>query len=71
MTAISTPSVGTRVTPFERTLLRASAAIEHYVALRLERRAGVESRRATSAQAAAVIARDAAQARGAIGILPR
>lgn len=71
MTAISAPSVRIHITPFERTLLRTSAAIEQYVGMRLERRAGAESRRATSAQLAAVTARSAAQARGAIGILPR
>jgi hypothetical protein len=56
---------------FDRVLLRTAATLSSYVVLRLERRSGAAPRRAVAAQSAAASARNAAQARGAIGILPR
>jgi hypothetical protein len=69
MTAVTASHSISVVTPFERTLLSASAHLDHFVAARLERRA--DSRRRIGAQISAVQARTEAQARGAIGILPR
>ncbi len=37
MTAISAPRGSARTTPFERALLRAASALDHFVAQRLER----------------------------------
>jgi hypothetical protein len=71
MTAISAPSVGTGATPFERALLAAASSLDRFVANRLERRGGTEHRRAHEAQLAFAATRDAAQALGAIGLLPR
>ena len=71
MTAISAPRALTRATPFERTLLRAASALDLFVAARLERRGGAAHRRAVEAQTAAAADRRAAEARGAIGMLPR
>lgn len=71
MTAISAPRPLTRATPFERTLLHAASAIDRFVALRLERRSNPEYRRAHEARARSVSFRDAAVARGAIGVIPR
>ena len=71
MTAISAPRISAGTTPFERSLLRTSSALDGFVVRRLERRASVEYRRADDVQSARVSARDAAQARGAMGLLPR
>jgi hypothetical protein len=71
MTAISAPRGYTRTTPFERSLLWTSSSLEHFVSGRLERRATAERRRARTAQTGFSEARRDAQARGAIGILPR
>jgi hypothetical protein len=71
MTAISSPRVSTGATPFERALLGAASALERFVAERLERRGGAGYRRANDAQVAFVAERDAAHARGVIGLLPR
>jgi len=71
MTAISAPRTSAGITPFERSLLRAATALDGYVSHRLDRRASVEYRRAAAAQAATIAIRDAAQAHGAIGLLPR
>ncbi|WP_127818911.1 hypothetical protein [Microbacterium sp. CPCC 204701] len=65
------PALAARATRFDRTLLRAASAIDAFVVSRLERRAGDGSRRAVAAQAAAEHLRRDAEARGAIGILPR
>jgi len=59
-------------TALDRTILRTSAALERYVAQRLERRAAsVRPGGAIAVQDAAAQARAHAQALGAIGILPR
>ena len=71
MTAISAARTSTRATPFERTLLRAASALDDIVAARIERRGGAEYRRAAEAQSAVVAVRSSAEARGAIGVLPR
>jgi hypothetical protein len=69
MTAITASHSISVATPFERTLLSASAHLDRFVAARLERRAA--SRGAVAAQIAADRSRTEAQALGAIGILPR
>ena len=69
MTTISASRAA--VTPFESMLLHAASALDIFVASRLERRGSPASRRAIGAQTAGSAARDAAQARGAIGMLPR
>ena len=71
MTAISAPRTSTGITPFERSLLRTASVLDGFVSGRLERRSSVAYRRAAAVQSATVSARDAAQARGAIGLLPR
>lgn len=71
MTAISAPRTSAGITPFERSLLRASSAMDRFVGQRLERRASAGYRRATAAQSSSVAVRDAAQAGAAIGLLPR
>jgi len=71
MTAISTPLVRAAATPFERILLGAASGLDGFVAHRLELRGGTEYRRAHRAQTAHAAAREAAQARSAIGLLPR
>jgi hypothetical protein len=71
MTAISAPRVIAGATPFERALLHAASALDGYVASRLERRGTSEYRRADDARRIYSLTRDAAQARGAIGLLPR
>lgn len=70
MTTLTAP-VASTTTSFERALLRTAATLDAYVTMRLTRRAGAEHRRASIAQHDAVASRAAAQARGAIGILPR
>jgi hypothetical protein len=71
MTAISAPRTSAGITPFERSLLRTAAVLDGFVVRRLDRRASVEYRRAAQVQSAMVLSRDAAQAGGAIGLLPR
>ena len=71
MTAITSPRVSAGATLFERALLGAASALDRFVAERLERRGEPEYRRAHDAQFAFVAGRDAAQARGVIGLLPR
>ena len=68
---IVAPALAARATRFDRTLLRAASGLDSFVVARLERRAGDESRRALAAQEAATQYRRAAEARGAIGVLPR
>ena len=69
MTAITAHHFET--TAFERVLLRAASALDHIVAVRLERRAA----RSTGARAVAAAnheqSRAVAQAFGAMGLLPR
>jgi hypothetical protein len=60
-----------RVTGFERTLLRAASALDLFVAGRVARRGDAEYRRAVLEQSVGALARSDAQARAAIGILPR
>ena len=71
MTAISAPRVLSGATPFERALLSAASALDRFVAHRLQRRGEAGYRRAHEAQLAFAVTRDAAQARGAMGLLPR
>jgi hypothetical protein len=71
MTAISAPRTSAGITPFERSLLRAASAMDQFVVRRLDRRASSEYRRAADVQTATAAVRQAAQARGAIGLLPR
>lgn len=71
MTAISAPRVRTGATSFERVLLGAASGLDRFVANRLERRGSSEYRRADHAQSSHAATRDAAHARGAIGLLPR
>jgi hypothetical protein len=71
MTAISSPRVSTSATLFERALLGAASALDRFVAERLERRGEPGYRRAHDAQFAFIAGRDAAQARGVIGMLPK
>jgi hypothetical protein len=75
MTAIPAPraTAGTIIsaTPFERALLRSASALDVFVAARLERRGSAAYRRAAAAQSASAHERIAAEARGAIGLLPR
>ncbi|WP_194411484.1 hypothetical protein [Microbacterium cremeum] len=68
---IVAPALAVRATRFDRMLLRAASAIDSFVVARLERRASAESRRASAAQTAATQRRRDAEARGAIGLLPR
>jgi hypothetical protein len=71
MTTISASRSGIAVTPFEGMLLRAASELEHFVSSRLELRGGAAYRRAAETRAAGEAARGAAQARGAIGMIPR
>jgi len=76
MTAITAHHVASsrsqaRTTAFERTLLQAASTLDAFVAARLERRASAARRDAIAAQDAATRTRSAAEARGALGILPR
>ncbi len=71
MTTISASRSTAGTTPFESMLLGAASAVDDFVAGRLERRGSAVYRRAARTAAAGAAARDAAQARGAIGILPR
>ena len=59
------------VTPFESMLLHAASALDLFVAARLERRGGPAYRRAAETWTTGLGARGAAEARGAIGMLPR
>jgi len=67
MTVIYTP----RTTLFERALLRTAASIDRFVDARLERRGAPAYRRAVQTQLNVAAVRREAQARGAIGLLPR
>jgi Mg-chelatase subunit ChlD len=71
MTAISAPRTLTRTTSFERTLLRAASTLDHIVEVRLERRSSTAHRAAVDAQSSFAARRRSAEARGAIGLLPR
>ena len=69
MTAITAHRVHT--TPLERTLLHTASALDHFVGMRLERRAGQSSRTRAAAAAQHEQSRAVAQAFGALGLLPR
>lgn len=71
MTTISAPSIRTHATGFERLLLRTAAGLNGFVVARHERGGAVERRRALTVQDAAAAARRQAEARAAIGIVPR
>jgi hypothetical protein len=58
-------------TAFERALLRTASALDAYVIARVQRRDARPRRAALIAQAAAGDARRDAEARAAIGLLPR
>jgi hypothetical protein len=60
-----------RTTAFERALLQAASALDAFVASRLERRADDGRRRSVAVQDAAARTRAAAEARAALGVLPR
>lgn len=67
----ATTRTATRATTFERTLLRAASALDAFVLTRVERRGADELRRVARTQDASAEARRSAQARGAMGVLPR
>lgn len=69
--SIVAPALVAGATRLDRTLLRAASALDSFVVARLERRATDESRRALAAQTTATQQRRDAEARGAIGLLPR
>ena len=69
MTAITAHHFET--TPFERVLLRAASALDHFVAARLERRAARSTGSRSVAAATHEQSRAVAQAFGAMGLLPR
>lgn len=69
MTAISASHGCVRTTHFERALLWTSAALNHVVTHRLERRAA--ERDVAAARAAAADTHAAAEAYRAVGMLPR
>ncbi|WP_374974488.1 hypothetical protein ACEYYH_11155 [Microbacterium trichothecenolyticum] len=76
MTAITADELAARgfrasATRFDRALLRAASALDAYVVARVEKRDDAQERRALSAQAAASGARREAEARAAMGMLPR
>ena len=76
MTAITADELTARgfrasATRFDRALLRAASALDAYVVARVERRDGVDERRALIAQAGVAGARREAEARAAMGMLPR
>ena len=71
MTAISAPRVSVGTTPFERSLLRAATALDHFVSHRLERRSSAEERNAAAARSSAASVRNAAEAHAVMGMLPR
>ena len=69
MTAITAHHFET--TAFERVLLRAASALDHFVAARLERRATRSTGARSVAAATHEQSRAVAQAFGAMGLLPR
>jgi hypothetical protein len=71
MTAISAPRVRTDATPVEHMLLSAASALDAFVTGRLERRTDTGRGHAYDVQRSFAAAREAAQARGAMGLLPR
>lgn len=71
MTAITASVTRTDATPFESLLLRMTSAAEVFVLRRQERRVSAVYRHVARTAAAGAAAREAAQARGAIGLLPR
>jgi len=60
-----------RTTAFERALLQAASILDAFVAARLVRRSDAARRQAMTAQDAATRTRGAAEARAALGLLPR
>ena len=71
MTTISASRSAVGATPLESLLLGAASAVDDFVAGRVERRGTAAHRRVGETVAAFAAARDAAHARGAIGLLPR
>lgn len=68
MTALTAPR-SVRATGFERMLLTAAAAMDRFVAVRLERRGSLAA--PVDARSAASDARADALAMGSVGMLPR
>lgn len=71
MTAITASRSVAGTTTFERSLLRASTALDTFVSHRLARRTGADYRSAAATQAAAAAKRGAAEAYATVGMLPR
>jgi RecB family endonuclease NucS len=71
MTTLTITRPTVRTTAFERALLRTSAAVDRYVAARMERRTRSAVRGALVAREASAEARRNAQALGAMGMPPR
>ena len=76
MTTITTHDLavrgfGSAATTFERALLRAASALDAYAIARQARRHDADRRRALVAQTRVAGARRDAEARAAIGLLPR
>ncbi|MBW9108439.1 hypothetical protein [Microbacterium ureisolvens] len=76
MSAITADELAARgfrasATRFDRALLRAASALDAYVVARVEKRDDAQERRALTVQAAASTARREAEARAAVGMLPR
>ena len=71
MTAISAPRLSVGTTPFERSLLRAATALDHFVSHRLERRSGAEERGVAALRSTVAATRGAAEAHAAMGMQPR
>jgi len=60
-----------RTTAFERALLQAASTLDAFVATRLERRSDEARGHSVEVQDAAARTRSAAEARAALGLLPR
>lgn len=68
---VSSRTAAARTTAFERALLQAASTLDAFVATRLERRSDAARRQSVEIQDAAARARSAAEARAALGMLPR
>jgi len=60
-----------RTTAFERALLQAASTLDAFVATRLAHRSDAGRRQSVAVQDAAARTRSAAEARAALGVLPR
>jgi len=68
---VASSRTAARTTAFERALLQAASSLDAFVATRLERRSDAARRQSVEVQDAAARSRSAAEARAAVGILPR